>query len=37
MGIFYMQHWINTVKLLTAMEQARLFLKEAEKMGPFMC
>lgn len=37
MGIFYMQHWINTVQLLTAIEQARLFLKEIEKMGSFTC
>lgn len=37
MGIFYMQHWINTVKLLGAIEQACLFLKEIEKMGSFMC
>lgn len=37
MGIFYVQHWINTVELLTAVEQACLFLKEIEKMGSFMC
>lgn len=36
-GIFYMQHWINTVKLLTAVEQACLFLNEMEKTGSFIC